>query len=97
MEKIIKRISNTLTLVVVFFVSALFYFGYKGFVYENGKIFLKPQEAQAAEANGIATVLPQNMALGISYKFAEGSPSAPLTLYEFSFSWIFIPFIFHHG
>jgi len=84
LEDIIKKISNTLTLMVAFFVSAVFYFNYKGFVYEDGRIFLKQQEANAAEMNGIATVLPQNIALNVSYKFAEGAQDAPLTMYEFS-------------
>ncbi|MBR3502050.1 MAG: thioredoxin domain-containing protein [Alphaproteobacteria bacterium] len=84
MEDIIKKISNTLTLVIAFFVSAMFYFNYKGFVYEDGKIFLKPQEAKATEMNGIASVLPKDIALNVSYKFAEGSEKAPLTMYEFS-------------
>ena len=34
--------------------------------------------------NGIATVLPSNIVLGASQKYALGSASAPLTLYEYS-------------
>lgn len=84
MEDFIKRISNGLSIIVVFCISAVFYFNYKGFVYENGKIYLQKQIAAAAETNGIATVLPADMAINVSAKYALGSATAPLTLYEYS-------------
>ncbi|MBR1825498.1 MAG: thioredoxin domain-containing protein [Alphaproteobacteria bacterium] len=84
MESVIKKISNILSIIVVFCVSAVFYFNYKGFAYEDGKIVLKSQIAEAAEMNGIATVLPANMAINVSAKYARGSAAAPLTMYEFS-------------
>lgn len=84
MEDFIKKVSNALSIIVVFCISAVFYFNYKGFVYENGKIYLQKQVATAAEMNGIATVLPADMAINVSAKYALGSVSAPLTLYEYS-------------
>ena len=51
---------------------------------ENGQIVLRTQIAAAAEKHGIATVLPDNLHLNASEKYAEGSLGAPLTLYEFS-------------
>ena len=84
MDNLIKKISNILSMAIVFCLSAVFYFNYKGFVYENGRIYLKTQTADAAEHNGIATVLPADILVNVSQKFALGSASAPLTLYEYS-------------
>ena len=84
MEKIIRIISHALSLVVVFFVTGYLYFTYKGFTYVDGQIVLMKQVAQAAEKNGIATVLSRNIAINVSQKYALGSASAPLTLYEYS-------------
>ncbi|MBR1600671.1 MAG: DsbA family protein [Alphaproteobacteria bacterium] len=84
MDNFIKKISNVLSLVVVFCFSAIIYFNYKGFVYENGKIELRKQEAVAAEMNGIATVLPRDIVINTSQKYSYGSSSAPLTLFEYS-------------
>ncbi len=81
MEVFIKKISNFLSLAVVFCVSAVFYFNYKGFVYQNGQIILQRQIAEAGE---LAIELPANMAINVSAKYALGSASAPLTLYEYS-------------
>jgi len=84
LDSFIKKISNFLSLIVVFCFSALIYFNYKGFVYENGKIELRKQEAMAAEKNDIATVLPRNIVINTSQKYSFGSQSAPLTMYEYS-------------
>lgn len=84
MDSIIRKISNTLSMVVVFFLCAVFYFNYKGFVYEDGKIYLRKQVAEAAEHNGIATILPANIVINTSHKYAMGSEKAPLTMYEYS-------------
>ncbi len=84
MDEIIKKISNALSLIVMFCFSAVIYFNYKGFVYENGKIYLREQTAVAAEYNGIATVLPADIAINASQKYAVGSAKAPLTLFEYS-------------
>lgn len=84
MDEIIKKISNALSLVVMFCFSAIIYFNYKGFVYENGKIYLREQVADAAEYNGIAAILPKNMIINASQKFVVGKASAPLTLFEYS-------------
>ncbi len=84
MDEIIKKISNTLSLIVMFCFSAVIYFNYKGFVYEDGKIYLREQTAVAAEYNGIATVLPADIAINASQKYAVGSAKAPLTLFEYS-------------
>lgn len=84
MEKIIRIISHALSLVVVFFVTGYLYFTYKGFTYADGQIVLVKQVAHAAEKNGIATVLSRNIAINASPKYALGSASAPLTLYEYS-------------
>ena len=85
MDNIIKNLSKLTTFVIAFFVAAYFYFTYKGFMIdENGQIVLRTQIAAAAEKHGIATVLPDNLHLNASEKYAEGSLGAPLTLYEFS-------------
>ncbi len=84
MEEIVKKISNTLSLIVMFCLSAVIYFNYKGFVYENGTVVLKKQIADAAEYNGIAVVLPKDIAINASQKYAVGSASAPLTMFEYS-------------
>lgn len=84
MDEIIKKISNALSLVVMFCLSAVIYFNYKGFVYEDGKIYLQKQTADAAEYNGIAAVLPKNLAINASQKYAIGAAKAPLTLFEYS-------------
>ena len=85
MDNFIKALSKTATFILAFFAAAYFYFSYKGFVIEpNGNIVLKTQTAVAAEKNGMATVLSQNIHLNASEKFAIGSINAPLTLYEFS-------------
>ena len=84
MDEITRKISNVLSFIVMFCFSAFIYFNYKGFVYQDGKIFLQKQEATASEYNGIAAVLPENMAINASQKYAIGSASAPLTMLEYS-------------
>lgn len=86
MDNFIKKISNILSLAVIFCFTAMFYFNYKGFVYENGKIELRKQTANAAdvEYNGIAVVLPSNIVINASQKYAIGTANAPLTMYEYS-------------
>lgn len=68
----------------MFCFSAVIYFNYKGFVYDNGRIYLREQVANATEYNGIAAVLPKNLAINASQKYAIGKASAPLTLFEYS-------------
>lgn len=84
MDGLIRKISNALSLAVVFVVSALFYFNYKGFIYENGAIKLNVQQASAAERNGIAEVLPSDLVINTSQKYSFGSADAPLTMFEYS-------------
>lgn len=85
MEDLIKRISNAISLILLFVLSAVFYFSAKGFVVENGQIVLKEQVVHAEDVkNGIATVLPRNININASTKYAYGSKNAPLTLYEYS-------------
>lgn len=84
MDRIIKKISNTLSLIIVFCFSAVIYFNYKGFVYENGKIYLQKQVANAADLSSRMAVLPENIAINASQKFAFGSEKAPLTMFEYS-------------
>ena len=84
MENIIKRISNIISFVVVFFVSALFYFNFKGFAYVDGQLVLNQQIAEAASQNGIATIGPADIRITASDKYAVGSSKAPWTLYEYS-------------
>lgn len=83
-DDFIKKISNILSLAVVFVFSAGFYFNYKGFVYENGKIELRKQEAAAVEHNGIAAVLPKSVVINASQKYSVGKKDAPLTMFEYS-------------
>ena len=73
-------------MVVIFCFTAMLYFNYKGFVYENGKITLQAQTANATEPeyNGIAVILPKNIVINASQKYSIGSPQAPLTMYEYS-------------
>lgn len=84
MDNFIRKISRILSLLVAFAFSAIFYFNYKGFVYDDGKIYLRKATAQAAEVNDIATVLPRNIAINTSQKYALGSEKAPLTMFEYS-------------
>lgn len=86
MDSFIKKISNILSLVVVFCFTAMFYFNYKGFSYENGKIELRKQLASATELehNGIAVVLPRDTVINASQKYSVGAPYAPLTMFEYS-------------
>lgn len=84
MESLIKKISDILSIVIVFCVSAVFYFNYKGFRYVDGKIVLQEQVANAAESNELYTVLPKNLAVNVSEKYAVGAVDAPLTMYEYS-------------
>lgn len=71
-------------MIVVFIVSAVFYFNYKGFAYIDGHLIFVKQDAVAATKNGIANVLPDNVVVNVSQKYALGSANAPLTLYEYS-------------
>ena len=86
MDNFIKKISNILSLAVVFFITGMFYFNYKGFVYEDGKIELRAQAAFAAdpEYNGIAVILPSDVFINASQKYSVGLSDAPLTMYEYS-------------
>ena len=85
MDTFIRKISRVLSFIVVFIFSAFLYFNFKGFtVNPNGEIVLRQQVANAAEKNGIATVLPSNLNINASKKFAVGDVNAPLTMYEFS-------------
>ena len=84
MDRIIKKISNVLSLIVVFCFSAVIYFNYKGFVYDNGKIYLQKQVANASNLSERMAVLPENMAVNVSQKYAVGKANAPLTMYEYS-------------
>lgn len=82
MEILIKKISNALSLILIFCVSGIFYFNYKGFEYVDGQIVFHQQVAQAAEHGPVS--LPENMAINVSEKFARGAAEAPITLYEYS-------------
>lgn len=85
MENLIKKISNAISLVLLFIVSSFFYFSAKGFVIENGQIVLQKQVAHADEIkNGIATVLPKNIHINASARYITGAETAPLTIYEYS-------------
>ena len=86
MDNLIRKISNVLSLVVIFCFTAMFYFNYKGFVYENGKIELRKQIAEATEVeyNGIAVILPRDVVINASQKYSLGAADAPLTMYEYS-------------
>lgn len=85
MENFIKKISNAISLILLFILSAVFYFSAKGFVVENGQIVLKEQIAHADEIkNGIATVVSKNININANSRYAIGAENAPLTLYEYS-------------
>lgn len=85
MEDIIKRVSNAISLILLFVLSSVFYFSAKGFVFEDGQIILKEQVVHAEDIkNGIATVLPKDINISATTKFLEGAEFAPLTLYEYS-------------
>lgn len=83
-EKIIKRISNILSLAVVFCLSAVFYFNFKGFAYVDGQLVLMQQIAEASPKKGIAVVGPRDIRITATDKYAIGSENAPWTLYEYS-------------
>jgi protein-disulfide isomerase len=84
LEKIIKKISHIISFVAVFFLSAVFYFNFKGFTYVDGEFVLVKQIAEAAPQNGIAVIGPRNIRITASDKYAIGSSLAPWTLYEYS-------------
>lgn len=84
MEKFINQLSRTISFTLVFCAAAFLYFNYKGFAYIDNKIVLVQQDATAAEMNGIASILPKNIAINASQRYALGSATAPLTLYEYS-------------
>ena len=84
MEKIIKKISSTISFMVVFFLAAVFYFNFKGFTYVDGQLILRSQIAEAAPKNGIADIGPQNIRITASDKYAIGPANAKWTLYEYS-------------
>ena len=84
MENIIRKISGTLSFIVIFIVSAFIYFNYKGFIIDaNGNIVLKKQTAQAQERKFV-NELPKNINIHASTKYAVGEINAPLTMYEYS-------------
>lgn len=84
MEKFIRKVSSIVSFAVIFFISAAFYFSYKGFDVVDGKLVLVQQVAEAAPKHGIAMVLPANVHVNVSDKYAVGSAKAPFTLYEYS-------------
>lgn len=87
MEKFIRSLSTIITTVIVYTVGAYAYLSFKGFEWQRGTFVLVPaaQASDAAvETNGIATILPENLALNISQKNALGNADAPLVLFEFS-------------
>ncbi len=84
MEKFIRKVSSIVSFAVIFFISAAFYFSYKGFDVVDGKLVLVQQVAEAASKHGIAMVLPANVHVNVSDKYAVGSAKAPFTLYEYS-------------
>ncbi len=93
MESFIKKLSRTISFIILFFLSAFFYFNFKGFAYVDGKIVLQNDAAQAQQVediisslpvHGAARVLPANIHINASDKFAIGSLNAPITLYEYS-------------
>ena len=84
MEKFIRKVSSILSFTVIFFISAAMYFNYKGFTLVDGKLVLVEQVAHAAAKNGIATILPADLHVNASDKYAIGSTNAPFTIYEYS-------------
>ena len=93
MENFIKKLSKTLSFLIVFFLSAAFYFNFKGFSFVDGKIVYTGDAVQAQQVeqivaslptNGIAKVLPANIHINASDRYAIGSLNAPITLYEYS-------------
>lgn len=89
MEIIIRKISNILSLILIYCIAGAFYFNYKGFeiVFPDRnspkfEIIFHEQVAQANEHGPIT--LQENMAVNVSTKYALGSADAPLTLYEYS-------------
>ena len=85
MEEYLRKISGFLAFVLTFVFSAYLYFTAKGFVYENGTLVLKTQTAHAEDIKkGIAVVLPNNININASNKYAVGPANAPLTMYEYS-------------
>ena len=80
MEDTVKKISHFLSFAVVFVCSAYLYFGFKGFVFENGTLVLQKKEAMAEEHNGIATILPDDLTINASEKYATSQLSSLLKL-----------------
>lgn len=84
MENFIRKISSIISFAVIFVVSGMFYFSYKGFDIVDGNLVLVQQVAEAAPQHDIATILPADIHVNASDKYALGSANAPWTLYEYS-------------
>lgn len=82
-EKVIKIISRTFAAIVVFLLVDGFYLSQKGFVIENGKIFLA-NEAQAADKQQTEVKSVDTTAFQMELPFVLGDKNAPITIYEFS-------------
>ena len=81
-EKIINKISNYAAILLLYALCAGTYMSAKGFVYENGKIFLV-NEANAATYD-FAVPLGKRMVINLSNPHYLGDPLAPITIYEYS-------------
>ena len=82
-EKVIKILSRTLAAIVVFLLVDGFYLSQKGFVIENGRIFLAT-EAQAADKKQEEPKSIDTTAFQMDLPFVLGNEDAPITIYEFS-------------
>ena len=81
-EKIIDKISNYVAIFLLYLICAGTYMTSKGFVYDNGKIFLI-NEAKAATYD-FAVPLDKRMLINLSNPHYLGDPLAPITIYEYS-------------
>lgn len=87
MEKFVRRLSAVITAVLLYGICAYSYLTFKGFEYQNGHFELISQAyAQPfdSDTNGLAAVLPSDIALNLPQTPIMGEQNAPLTLYEFS-------------
>lgn len=81
-EKAVNKISNYVTILLLYIVCAGTYLSAKGFVFENGKIYFV-NEAKAASSE-FASPLDKRIVINFSNPHFIGEKNAPITIYEYS-------------
>jgi len=84
LQNLIKKISRFFTLSVIYAVCATTYMSVKGFVYEDGKIFLANTAQAQDDTKSFAKPAEKHVLINLSNPHFLGDENAPLTLYEYS-------------